>query len=594
MQLSSFYGGPNGQSFTIKEIFTSKNTSTKVSTHSIVDDLAKGWTSPISVGEFVVVSYGIPNETETYKRFKQIDLDAEGKTFNFTLWQKTYTERRDILSVPETNFIYIDSENQYWAVTNSSNGLNYRLVGSLTGNTPELKLDPTTILDADRMPYVTLDVTDLDYPRLHFYLPQSQVMDQPSTIVIPPAEHPSVVLAGTVNKPKLIFSLPDAVKFYYGNLLGDRIGGPFTVTNSQFLHYNVGDYYINEETGFIYRIIRKTGNTTCIFEFQACIMAPLPEVKAVGVNPYTADGKQIVQPSVTSSFDDPVQKKGWRLTFNLPNTPKASATHKFVAPLEKGDVTVAPIDATTLNFDFKIPRGSKVFAGKDVYKNHIDTIIDGAEIGDLYINSETGEVYTLTSYWLWTFDSDGLRGPPGKALNIVKSYTFTHEEVNNTLEDIAKLIEEDYGIPESNELISVTWIDENGRDLSYWYFQTENLISNPAHWGRILVTGGIVTFIENNYIDDSDNPITDKTYSINYINSLIGGKLDMDKLDKTTFSKEQIIWLLSWGTFRDAIDGTIPMPDIGKDTFSAEEVIELMSWGSIHKLLMNALYYNYK
>jgi hypothetical protein len=49
----SFYGGVNGQDFSIKTIF-----STKV---ELDNDIDRGWVSPIQVGEFVVVSYGMPN-----------------------------------------------------------------------------------------------------------------------------------------------------------------------------------------------------------------------------------------------------------------------------------------------------------------------------------------------------------------------------------------------------------------------------------------------------------------------------------------------------------------------------------------------------
>ena len=83
----NFYGGPSGQSFEIKEVFTSKNGLT----NSLANDLSKGWTSPISVGEFVVVSYGMPND-EKFNEFRKIDLDKEGKGYNSTLWLKCYDE----------------------------------------------------------------------------------------------------------------------------------------------------------------------------------------------------------------------------------------------------------------------------------------------------------------------------------------------------------------------------------------------------------------------------------------------------------------------------------------------------------------------
>ena len=53
--MESFYGGPKGRDFDIKEIFTSK--------YQMDRDLSKGWTSSIFPGDLVVVSYGLPSDT---------------------------------------------------------------------------------------------------------------------------------------------------------------------------------------------------------------------------------------------------------------------------------------------------------------------------------------------------------------------------------------------------------------------------------------------------------------------------------------------------------------------------------------------------
>ena len=55
--MQSFYGGPAGQSFEIKQVFSSYYGPNGAQT-----DLNKGWSSPISVGEFVMVSYGKPTD----------------------------------------------------------------------------------------------------------------------------------------------------------------------------------------------------------------------------------------------------------------------------------------------------------------------------------------------------------------------------------------------------------------------------------------------------------------------------------------------------------------------------------------------------
>ena len=90
---------------------------------------------------------------------------------------------------------------------------------------------------------------------------------------------------------------------------------------------------------------------------------------------------------------------------------------------------------------------------------------------------------------------------------------------------------------------------DNGGDISYWYFKT-----NAGEWARAQLTGGVSSLIENVYKANVDN----KTYSINYLNSLIEGK-DGETGKLTTYSKAKIDELLAalddtlntWGSFAD-------------------------------------------
>jgi hypothetical protein len=139
--MDSFYGGINGQSFSIKKIFT-----TKVALDA---DLSSGWTSTISVGEFVIVSYGMPTD-ENYETYRQKDLKASGKSYNSTLWQKTFD----------------GDEN------GSAHGLSYKLISSMTGNTPNIGAD-VVWEDANVNPYVVKTGDDLDKPVFTFHIPHS-------------------------------------------------------------------------------------------------------------------------------------------------------------------------------------------------------------------------------------------------------------------------------------------------------------------------------------------------------------------------------------------------------------------------------------
>ncbi len=676
--MNSFYGGLNGQSFAIKKIFSSR--------HQMEMDLNNGWTSSISVGEFVVVSYGMPNDPN-YDIYKSEDLRYyNNKSYNSTLWQKIYDETDG----------------------RAANGLSYKLVASMTGNTPRITLtDPTvvldadqdpqvdwnntdldnliltfklprsqnllldypcgildcdespevvmddsninypvlyfalpqsqvieratvswlkvgekpqvhlnisdinrpilefslpvaqslqegqtTILDADEEPYFDIDFSDIDNPILNFFLPQSQVMVDPNTTVEGPTVDPKVSLdSSDVNHPKLEFTLPRAVRFYYGDLLGERDDSSYTLTNVEFADYAVGDFYINARTGFIYQVSKKDGNT-CEFTYVACIQSPLPDVVATGINAFAKDenGKfQPVQPVVVRSFTNNALT-AWKLEFKLPQMPTPEIECDFVGSGEEGSASVEPSAEDKVKFSFKIPHGSRMYAGLEVEgegsHDVLDSIVGNAVPGDLYLNTKTGAVYKLDRSGVWKFQNDGLKGPVGDALNVVREYRIEiADDFNAGLDYIKTNYVDNEGNPlpySPDELFAVTFVDNaNDRETSYWYFYTEE-----GKWGRVQLTGGVSNMILNTYTESpEESPVTNKTYSVDYINKLIGGNITTGDADKKAFSKDQIYALLAWGTMEDAKNDNW-WPELGEDydTLSAEEVIALMSWGSIAKL----------
>ena len=637
--MQSFYGGPAGQSFEIKKIFESY-----YGPDGAQVDLDKGWTSPISVGEFVMVSYGLPSDA-TYMTRMNYDLNAgDKKNLNSTLWQKVYDES-----------------------AGEGSGLSYKLISSCTGNTPKISItkpaivlhaneqpdietdlsnqdipviqfklpraqvlsmpQEATVLNADEKPSVEYNDDDIDHPTVHFNIPQSQVIDQvtvdaigvgeepkvrldltdinrpvlkfqlpvaqefldsnilhevlsanaertvsfgyseedtlhkhpiltfslprsqvmaaPETITRAPDFEPKVTDVGTVNEPKLHFELPRAVKFYYGSLLGQRTNKTYTLTDPLFANYGVGDYYINEATGFIYKVTSKTDDTTCVFEYQASIQQPLPVVNASAIAPYI-EGDEGFKPAVPQVERTLTNAEGteWQLEFKLPQAPKPAVSSTFVGSTEQGSVTSAITSKDTVTFTFKIPTGSKLFAGLEITADGATTTIDGARIGDIYLNSETGVLYTLTTNG-WKASEKSIKGPVGDALNIEAEYHLTETaEFAASLANGVTYIQEHYsGTIDSHKIFAITWaLLDNGGDVSYWYYKT-----NAGEWDRAQLTGGVSSLIEQSYKENVDN----KTYSINYINSLIGGDGDTSK---TAYSKDQVQSLVSWGSFQDLIE----------------------------------------
>lgn len=648
--MQSFYGGPAGQSFEIKQIFTSYQ--------ELLQDISQGWKSPISVGEFVMVSYGRPGD-EDYDTNRNRDLNAgDHKQYNSTLWQKMYDES-----------------------AGAGSGLSYKLISSCTGNTPRLDVN-STVTDADVRPSVDSDLTNADIPKitfnlpqaqilsmepvvvenadiapwlsyddetdinrptvtfhipqsqiisvgelvklpvgeapsltldiedinkpvlkfslpqsqeftdenikeivldadgsptvamtyaeddtlkehpiLTFSLPQSQVMQAPETKVEDASTKPSIDNIGTVNEPKFRFHLPRATAFYYGSLLGERTAGTYTLTNAAFAEYGVGDYYINATTGFIYLVKSKTNDTTCVFEYVASIQQPLPSITASELSPYTEQegSYQPTVPQVERTFTNS-EETAWNLEFKLPKMPVPKVESSFVGSKENGSVVVNITDSDSMTFDFTIPTGCKLFAGLEVNNDKTTTVIEGAREGDIYLNSSSGIIYTLTN-GTWVASEENIKGPVGDALHIVASYTINESEgYTDDPTSIGGYIDAHYTETiNDQDLFGITFISaETNARTDYWYYKVK------TDWRYATLTGGAANLIETKYNSESAGQVDNKAYSVHYINTLIGGQKTSDNKDTTAYSKEQMDnklsevetkaeSLVTWGTFQELL-----------------------------------------
>lgn len=458
-----------------------------------------------------MVSYGLPGDNK-YEEYKQTDLDAEGRAYNATLWQKGYDE-----------------------TAGNANGLNYKMIASLAGNTPKIRVGDTVVLNPIENPDVDIDITDPD-------------------------------------QPELTFSLPRAVKFWYGNRLGKRNDITYIDTSEEYKDCGIGDYYINKETGFIYLITQKNGNT-CTFVFQACFQAPTPEVDTVVISPYKNDGT-INEPSVEKRYTND-EKTQWELIFNLPKAPLARGEAEVVGPLEEAKVETGIFDENTILFDFKIPRGSRIIPGERLEELDMTSV----RPGDYFLNALTGQLYLLNTDNQWVLQPGTLKGPPGDALHIVKSFELEETaDFENNLANGKQHILDYYAENEPNhefksdQLYEITWVEtvelENGNTQElysyYWYY-----VADDGNWGRVeLAGGGGLNSIDNEFNPETAGPVTDRVYSVHYINELIKDEPILDpvggdgtKLRRTTLSTNLLIKLLSWGEYEDALGDLDPVID---------------------------------
>lgn len=196
--MTSFYGGPPGVSFRVSEIFRNKQ--------ELLDDLSHGRSSVIGVGDYVFISYGLPSDGESnaYDTNREIDEQAFNKTYNATLWQKDYQERKNIGSHQLTGI-----ETIFWG--NVNYGLCYKLITVTSGNTPKLQFELGEELDADQQAQLDVDMSNIDKPIMVLHLPQNERLRVDYEVVTPNQE-PKVDYDNEtdVNKPLAHFSLPRA------------------------------------------------------------------------------------------------------------------------------------------------------------------------------------------------------------------------------------------------------------------------------------------------------------------------------------------------------------------------------------------------
>lgn len=274
----SFYGGQKGQDFKITRIFSNRAI-------DMVGDLQMRWTSPVNVGDYIFINYGDPSfmneETSNYNTNLQIDLKASGKSFTNSLWQKIYVDRNLTVSpeFPENDnniyvFLNLDESNteeygnslQEVSDIESEEcfGFGYRLIACVTGVTPRIQVFHSVIDIEDGDPYVTLDLTNPDTPKIKFYLQRGQRIEDVYKNIVGSQEEPNVYLytdgrtyidkngetkTATLTKPQLVFDLPKAPTFYYGMLFGT---GPLNFYHN-FGILSSSDYDINNDTYKVYK-----------------------------------------------------------------------------------------------------------------------------------------------------------------------------------------------------------------------------------------------------------------------------------------------------------------------------------------------------
>ena len=136
---NTFYAGPNGESFQIREIFPNRK--------AMDDSLA---TSKLAIGDYVIVSYGDPSSTE-YENNKAIDITQYGNSWNASLWQKVYQK---------------NEQNQYEIV--------FTHITSFPASTPSISfLAPRVDNPKTFIPWVSDNTGTVEAPEFQFNIPNA-------------------------------------------------------------------------------------------------------------------------------------------------------------------------------------------------------------------------------------------------------------------------------------------------------------------------------------------------------------------------------------------------------------------------------------
>lgn len=296
----SFYGGQKGQDFKITRIFANRAI-------DMVGDLKARWTSPVNVGDYVFINYGDPSymneETSNYNINLQIDLKDSGKSYTNSLWQKIYVDRNLTISpdFPQNdNNIYIflnldeDNKEEYGESLHEVSdleseecfGFGYRLIACVTGVTPRIQVFHQTIDIEDGDPYVTLDLTNPDTPKIKFYLQRGQRIEEVYKNIVSSQEEPNVyfktegtyfdkdgnIKIATLTRPQLTFDLPKAPTFFSGSLFGL---GPLS-----YFH-NMGNYKIYGYQNYDYKYTIRKNQVSILSQISYYLLHILKEDKII-------------------------------------------------------------------------------------------------------------------------------------------------------------------------------------------------------------------------------------------------------------------------------------------------------------------------
>ena len=532
MNMLSFYGGPAGKDFTITKIFPNKT--------AMDADIALGNNSPIYAGDYVLISYGDPNQPEFAENLT-VDGDI---SYNATLWKKEWND-----------------------------GYSYREIVSIASSYPKFAAgNIESSLKFGEAPQLTVDASSPANPKIGLKMPASLKAGTANTTesVVPTATAsiapvyggtlgnelsfqakipqgvtftPSVSDAGEIswtNNGNLPNPATKSVKGQKGDTGVSFAGIEYTPSTASGGNNTFKVKYSNGTTGTESYNIRNGIDITSVEEIPSDVDGgtnSITFVKSDGtkVGPVTvkngSKGSTGTIKSVTATVDANVgtpqviakvkgDKSNADITFEFKNLKGSKGDGGTIqitdvtidnGSSETADPSVEVISNTTdpqhakYSLSFHNLVGKRGVQGPRGYY----FLPSVAANGDLsWSNNSGGELASPA-----TVNIRGPQGDVGNPLNIIATETITSVQVSeDTLAAVGAELTARGQNPQAGELIAVTYEKAENDVISYWYFKVN------ATWQRVQLSGGMGGAIVN--IKVTDATASSKVYSAEYVNAL--------------------------------------------------------------------------
>ena len=481
---------------------------------------------------------------------------ADGKLFNTTIWQKIYKD--DIPIKTDTKIDPIKGIDRY--MISDDFGVGYELVACLTGNTPEISVESSWIYtDQEPRAYLNKENYDAEKPLIHFDLPKG------ITLLYGPE---------LTNRNATELRLDVTEKFgtgdYYINntngntylctAVGAQVNGkkiytvkyvatlarevdevtiesvnPYVSVDGSWKQQNAGvQNTINDETWNIKFTLPKLPTlSTSVSELLS--PAQRQEIAVTGavkdVDTYNFNFA-IAKPSIwlngtgapgneTSgeNGDYYLDNEGWGVYFKEGNAWNLITNIKGVKgdKGEKGDQGIQGeqgiqgIQGEKGDQGIQGIQGEKGDQGIQGIQGIQGEKGDTGEKGD---KGDTGAPITVADYYDFIYDAT-VTGYTKVDTRKYKGNLNPRKAVD--IPQFGAIAEEVYGhAATAANLFSMDYTDSEGETNGYWIFKTD-----AGVWDSIKVTGsaGSLAMLLQNTYDDTNS--TDKTYTVNYTNTLI-------------------------------------------------------------------------